>query len=116
MASTELRRGDVWLVALRASRPGEPGKHRPAVLVSSDRVLAGLPDEPVVVVPLSRSLPPSAHRPEVGAGQGVERPSRAICGAVRGLARSRLLRHLGSLTPVTLAEVDRTLALVLGLD
>ena len=104
-------------MALGAARRGEPGKHRPAVVVSSDRMLAGLPDEPVVVVPLSSSAAASALRPGVsGAGQGVERPSRALCGAVRGLARARLLRKLGTLEPDALAEVDRALALVLGLD
>jgi mRNA interferase MazF len=117
MASTDLRRGEVWLVALGASRRGEPGKTRPAILVSADRILAGLADEPVVVVPLSSSAPGSALRPDISdAEEGVERPSRALCGAVRGLARARLLRRLGAVTPGTLAEVDRALALVLALD
>ncbi|MGF2943794.1 type II toxin-antitoxin system PemK/MazF family toxin, partial [Mycobacterium sp. Lab-001] len=38
----EPRRGDVWLVALGAARAGEPGKHRPAVIVSVDEILAGV--------------------------------------------------------------------------
>jgi mRNA interferase MazF len=106
----------VWLAALGAARPGEPGKHRPTIVVSSDHIIAGTTSEPIVVVPLSSSFPPSALRPEIVGVEGVERPSRAICGAVRGLARSRLLRRLGELTPTTLAEVERALALVLGLN
>ena len=81
---------------------------------SADQLVTGSPSELVVVVPLSSSVPSSALRPEV-VGESVERPSRAVCGAVRGVARSRLLRNLGTLSPVKLAEVDRALALVLSL-
>ena len=116
MTSTDLpRRGDVWLVAFGAARRGEPGKNRPAIVVSADDVLAGSNEEPVGVVPLSSSLGESALRPPVAASAGVDLDSRAICGAMQGLARSRLLRRLGRLAPETLADVDRALALVLGL-
>jgi mRNA interferase MazF len=113
--STEPRRGEVWLAALGSARPGEPGKHRPAVVISADRILAGTKGEPIVVVPLSSTMPPSVLRPEIKGVEGLERPSRAVCGAVRGLARSRLLQRLGALPPAALAEIERTLALVLGL-
>jgi mRNA interferase MazF len=116
MASTEPRRGEVWLTAFGASRPGEPGKNRPAIIVSDDQLIAGSPIEPIVVVPLSSSVPPSALRPEVADVEGVERPSRAICGAVRGVAPSRLLRKLGVVRPATLCEVEQALTLVLGLE
>jgi mRNA interferase MazF len=114
--TTEPRRGEVWLVALGAARSGEPGKHRPAIVVSAGRGIAGTPRELIVVVPLSSSLPPSALRPEIPEIDGVDRRSRAICRAVRGVARSRLLQRLGALTPATLAEVDRALALILELQ
>jgi mRNA interferase MazF len=114
--STEPRRGEVWLTSFGAARPGEPGKHRPAIVVSADRIIVGLPQEPIVVVPLSSSLPPSPLRPEVSDVEVVERPSCAVCGAVRGMARSRLLRRLGTVTPATLADVERVLALILVLD
>jgi mRNA interferase MazF len=113
--STEPHRGEVWLVSFGASRLGEPGKNRPAIVVSADRIIAGMLQEPIVVVPLSSSAPPSALRPEVTDVEGVNRPSRAVCGAVRGVARSRLLRRLGALTPETLAQVERALDLVLDL-
>lgn len=113
---SEPRRGEVWLAALGATRPGEPGKHRPTIVVSADRIIAGTKGEPIVVVPLSSTVPPSALRPEITGVEGLERPSRAVCGAVRGLARSRLLLRLAVLPPAAFAEIERTLALVLGLD
>lgn len=68
------------------------------------------------MVPLSSSVPRSALRPEIDDVKGVDRPSRAVCGAVRGVARSRLLRRLGAIEPETLTKVERALALVLGLE
>jgi mRNA interferase MazF len=116
MASTEPRRGEVWLTSFGAARPGEPGKNRPAIVVSADRLSAGTVADLTVVVPLSSSIAPSPVRPAVGDIEGVEHQSRAVCRAVRGMARSRLLRRLGTATPETLAEVERALALILGLD
>lgn len=116
MAATEPRRGEVWLTSLGAARAGEPGKNRPAIVVSADRLVTGSAGEPIVVVPVSSTLPGSALRPEVSDVEGVERPSRAICGAIRGVARSRLIRRLGALTPATLSDVEYALALTLDLD
>jgi mRNA interferase MazF len=118
MASTEARpsRGEVWLVAFGAARRGEPDRSRPAIIVSADHLSQGAVTDLVAVVPLSSTLTPSALRPEVDAASGIDRPSRAICRAVRGVAVSRVLRRLGALESGTLAQVDRTLALVLALD
>jgi mRNA interferase MazF len=113
---SEPRRGEVWLVSFGAGRDGEPGKNRPAVVVSVDELNTGAPDELVVVVPLSSSRAPSALRPEVPAGDGVDRPSRAICRGIRSVARSRLLHRLTTLDAGTLGEVDRALELILGVS
>ncbi len=115
MASTEPRRGEVWLTSFGAARPGEPGKNRPAIVVSADLLSVGSVADLIVVVPLSSSREPSPMRPEIMDIEGVDRPSRAICRAVRGMARGRLLRRLGALTPETLAEIERALELTLGL-
>jgi len=116
MASTEPRRGDVWLVALGAGRDGEPAKSRPAVVVSVDELNtdAGSSDL-IVVVPLSSSRAQSPLRPEVPPGDGIDRRSRAICRAVRSVSRARLLRRLGTLGTEPLAEIESALSLILGL-
>lgn len=117
MASTEaVRRGDVWLVALGAGRAGEPGKTRPAVVVSVDELNSGEVGGLVVVVPLSSSQAPSALRVEVGPSAGIDRPSRAICRAVRAVIASRLVRRIGRVDSAALNDIESTLALVLGLD
>lgn len=114
MESTSPRRGDIWLAALGAARRGEPGKHRPVIVISVDRFLVGIDHELIVTVPLSSSLPPSAMRPEVGPEVGINRPSVVLPRGIRGVARSRLLRKLGAVDEGKLAEIERTLGLVLG--
>jgi mRNA interferase MazF len=117
MTSTEApRRGEVWLVSLGAARRGEPGKHRPAAVVSVDDLLTDADHELVVVVPISVSRPSSAIRPRISPSEGVESESVAIPRAVRAVARRRLLRRLGALSPETLTAVEHSLATVLGLD
>jgi mRNA interferase MazF len=114
--SPEPRRGELWLVALGTARPGEPGKHRPAVIVSVDEILAGVGDELVVVVPVSSSRSSTPLRPVVSAEEGVDTPSVAVCRSVRAVARTRLLERLGALAPETMRHVERGLAMILGIE
>jgi mRNA interferase MazF len=116
MASSEPRRGEIWLVALGAARRGEPGKNRPALVVSADEISAGVEDELIVVVPLSSSRARSPLRPEVSPDEGVDSPSVALCRGVRAVARTRLLRRIGRAKPETLSAVERALGLVLGIE
>lgn len=115
-ALSEPRRGDLWLVALGAGRAGEPGKHRPAVVVSVDDLLTGIDDELIIVVPVSSSLAHTPLRPHVSPGEGVDTESVALCRGVRAVARSRLLERLGTLLPDTTQEIERGLGLILGIQ
>lgn len=116
MASTEPRRGEIWLTSLGAGRRGEPAKNRPAIVVSVDEIATGVEDELIVVVPLSSSRAASPLRPTVSPGAGIERDSVAVCRAIRAVTRKRLLRRLGKVEADTLDEVERALAIILGID
>lgn len=117
MASPEApHRGDIWLVALGAGRHGEPAKTRPAVVVSVDELHADSPRDLIVVVPLSSSLAPSDLRVEIDSSGGLDRPSRAVCRAVRAVVRSRLQRYVGAASDVEMDRVEATLAMILELD
>jgi mRNA interferase MazF len=116
MASTDPRRGEIWLVSLGAARKREPGKNRPAIVVSVDEISVGLEDELIVVVPLSSSRAPSPLRPEVSPDEGIERASVAVCRGVRSVARKRLLKSVGRAKPDTLREVEQALGVILGID
>ncbi|HET7054160.1 MAG TPA: type II toxin-antitoxin system PemK/MazF family toxin [Solirubrobacterales bacterium] len=114
--STEPLRGEIWLASLGAARRGEPGKNRPVMVLSDEELLIGDPGELVVVVPLSSSVAPSRLRPPIDPSSGIDNDSAAVCRAVRGIARSRLLRRLGEASADTLADVEAALATVLGLE
>jgi mRNA interferase MazF len=118
MASTDIlpKRGDVWLVSLGAARPGEPGKNRPAVIVSSSSLVRESPTTLITVVPLTTSRTPSPTVPVVPAGNGVATESRAACDAVRSLSKARLLERYGHLDPQTMKTIEQSLALVLELN
>ncbi len=116
MASTDPHRGEIWLVSFGAAKRGEPGKNRPAIVVSVDEILSGLDEELVVVVPLSSSRAPSMLRPVVSPGEGIDQASVAICRGIRAVARSRLLRPIGRATPETLVQTAGALATILGIE
>lgn len=115
MESTSPRRSEIWLVAFGAARKGEPGKNRPAIVVSANELLSGADDELIVVVPLSSSLESSRLRPEVLPDEGIDGRSAAICRGIRAVARPRLLRPIGEAKPETVAEVETALATILGI-
>jgi mRNA interferase MazF len=114
-ASPKPRRGELWLVALGAARTGEPGKHRPAVIVSVDELLTGIDDELVAVVPVSSSRVGTPLRPDVSPAEGVDTASVAVCRSIRAVARASLVEPLGTLTPDTMRQIERALALILGI-
>jgi len=115
-ALPEPRRGELWLVALGAARAGEPGKHRPGVIVAVDEILAGIDEELIVVVPVSSSRPGGPLRPQVSPAEGVDSASVAVCRGVRAVTRTRLLKQLGTLAPDTMRDIERALALILGIN
>lgn len=115
MESTDLpKRGEIWLTAFGAARRGEPGKTRPAVVLSANELLIGSADELIIVVPFSSSVTPSILRPPIGPETGIDNPSAAICRAIRGVARSRLLRRIGEVGDEKMAEIERAVGLVLA--
>ncbi|MBK5233359.1 MAG: type II toxin-antitoxin system PemK/MazF family toxin [Thermoleophilia bacterium] len=116
MDSTEPSRGEIWLTSLGASRPGEPGKNRPAVILSVDDLFTGSDEDLVVVVPLSSSAAVTPLRPVVTPDEGVEEQSVAVCRAVRAVARRRLIRRIGVTGRGTIGEIEHSLTLILGLD
>jgi mRNA-degrading endonuclease toxin of MazEF toxin-antitoxin module len=72
----------------------------------------------VQIVPLT-SLPDRSLRPyealvDSGAS-GVERPSRAVANQLRTVAKHRLVKGMGMLTPEELEAVERAVLVQLGI-
>jgi mRNA interferase MazF len=107
----------VWLVRFGAAEPGEPGKNRPAIVVSIDSLSTNSERDLFIVVPTSATAESSWIRPPVAPAEaGVDRASVALPAAIRAVSRARLLRYLGGVEADTLRAVEQALALVLGLD
>lgn len=105
----------MWLVALGAGRTEEPAKHRPAVVVSVDELLAGVDDELVVIVPVSSFRARTPLRPTISPAEGVDADSVAVCRGIRAVARARMVQRLGAVMPDTMGEIEGALADILGL-
>jgi len=85
-------------------------------VLSVDDVVAGVEHELYVVVPVSSSRAPSALRPRVSPGEGIDGESAAICRGLRAVSRSRLLRPIGQVPSDTMREIERAVAMILGID
>lgn len=116
MTSTDApKRGEIWLTSFGAARRGEPGKTRPAVVLTPSELSIGSDFEQIVVIPLSASVSPSPLRPLVSTASGLDLESRAVPRAIRGVARSRMIERIGSASDDEMDSIGSVLAIVLGL-
>lgn len=114
-----MKRGEVWQVEL-PPLPFEQGHEqkgeRPAVILTPENVsnLNGM----VVVVPFTSTLKAQDYagtvRVDKSPGNGLENDSVALCLQVRALGKKRILARLGDLSPADLAEVVRTVGIMIG--
>lgn len=115
-----MRRGDVYVADLEPVRGSEANKTRPVVVVSNDaynRTVERLGRGVVAVIPLTsntgRPLPFQPLLPAGTAGLSVDSKSQPE--QVRGVAVERLRRHVGTVPPDVMADLDRALRLHLAL-
>jgi mRNA interferase MazF len=112
-----VRRGEVYDARLDPTESAEQAGSRPVVIVSRDAINASSPV--VIIVPCTtyrpgRRLYPShvlLHAPD----GGLDVDSVALGEQVRVLAKSRLGRHHGLLSPQSVAQLDRALLIALDL-
>jgi mRNA interferase MazF len=106
-------RGHIWLVALDPTVANEQRGTRPCIVVSGNRFNA-LPIRLAIVVPLTsrqRGLP---HHISVADDGGLERPSWAMCEAVRAVSLERFGRMISTATDETLSAISDQLLLWLA--
>jgi len=111
-----LNSGDVVGLDLGVPAGREAGLHRPAVVVTAQRVLDGGPAV-IHVVPLTSTL--RGYRSEVllesDRGSGLDRPSAAQCQHIRSVSVTRLARVRGNVGSAALAQIRETLGYLLGI-
>lgn len=110
-----LVRGDVWEAEFDPVRGREQAGRRPAVIVSANRLQQGT-SQLAYVAPLTRTDRGNPwHVPVDPPEGGLTARSFVMCDQVRIFAVERLLRRRGSVTGVTLAEVEYYLRILLDL-
>lgn len=108
--------GDIVELDLGTPAGNEAGLHRPAIVITAARVLAGGPNV-VQVVPLTRTIRSSGAEVviEPDVGNRLTAPSSAQCQHMRSVATARIHRQIGNVGPVVLSELRETLAVLLDL-
>jgi len=111
-----MTRGDILQVRLDPTEGREIRKTRPAVVVSNNSACRF--DSVIQIVPITR-LPERKLRPYEclvsSDSSGLSKPSRAVANQIRTVARHRLGSQLGRLTSDELRNLDRAVAIQLGL-
>jgi mRNA-degrading endonuclease toxin of MazEF toxin-antitoxin module len=102
-----ISRGEIW----DADIPGV-GRH-PVVIAARDSAIPVL--RSVVCVLVTSSFHGHVAEVEVGAEEGLDRPSAANCDNLFTLPKTVLTQRRGALGPTKLAELDRALTVALGL-
>lgn len=112
-----LTRGDVVRVRLDPGEGREIRKSRPAVILSNNAACRF--DSVIQIVPIT-ALPNRPFRPYEARidsdTSGLAKPSRAVANQIRTIARHRITKRLGRLSPTELEDVDRSVAIQIGLQ
>jgi len=115
MTMTNPSRGEIWLADLDPTRGHEQTGRRPVLVVSEDLFNRG-PAELVIILPLTsvhRGVP--SHVPISPPEGGLKTGSVILCEAIRSIARERLVKKWGSVSPSTMAAVEDRIRILLGL-
>ena len=102
-----MKRGEIWLVNLDPTIGSEIKKTRPAVIISSD-LIGILPLK--VIVPFTDwkdryASAPWMVRIDPDDNNGLSKPSVADGLQVRSVSQQRLVKSLGMLTPLQVAQI-----------
>jgi len=111
----KMQRGEIWLVNLDPTMGSEIRKTRPAVIVSSD-LIGILPLK--VIVPLTEWKERYANAPwmvriECDAQNGLSKTSAADGLQVRSVSHQRLVKKIGLLTNIQVAQIVQAVLNVL---
>ncbi len=115
MSTTNPARGEVWMVDFDPTKGHEQAGRRPALVVSVDTFNSS-PAGLVIVLPITSKAKGIRSHVEVTPQEaGLPVKSFIKCEDVRSVAKERLFRRRGSVSPPTLAAVEYRLRILLGL-
>ncbi len=112
---SEPLRGEIWLVDLNPTRGREPFGRRPALIVSIDLFNQG-PADLVVTLPITSKEKGIPFHLKIEVNEsGLSKKSFIKCEDIRSIAKERLLKRVGKISPKTLTDVEDRLRILLNL-
>ena len=110
-----MKRGEIYRADLDPVVGSEQGGVRPVVIIQNDTGNLHSPTGIVAAITTRRKKPGlPIHVPISAEESGLKQDSVVLTEQVRTLEKSRLSRHLGTLTPEAMKRLDRALGLSLG--
>ena len=113
----KIRRGDMFYVALPDGIGSEQDGFRPALVIQNN--IGNKHSQTVIVAIITSRINSKAKLPThcyIRAQQGLGRDSMVMLEQIRTVATERLHTYLGVLDSNAMAEVDRALAVSVGLN
>jgi mRNA interferase MazF len=110
------RRGDVFVVSFDPTLGAEIQKTRPALILQND--IANRFSPITIVAAITSRFDSKLYPTDIlirAPEAGLERDSVVLLNQIRSIDRQRLIRRLGRVTAETMRQVDRALAISVGL-
>ena len=105
---------ELWLTDFGDPYPGEPARHRPALVIGPPHTFG--PAFPfTIVVPLTTAYRGISLHVEIEptVGTGLDHTSFVQCELIRSINRKRLVRRVGAIAPDTSHQVKRVIRALL---
>ena len=103
----DIARGEVWQYAFSA-----PDKRRPVLIISRQSVIGLL--QTVMVAPITSTIRGAPSEVIIGTDEGLKHDSAVNLDHVQTVEQSRLVRRMGQVSPATMRDVCRAMAIALG--
>jgi mRNA interferase MazF len=111
-----VNRGDIYLADLNPVRGSQQAGTRPVLIYKHSWLLKR--SRTVIIIPFTTNLKmqnlPSCLLIKSGEGD-LQRNSVALCHQIRALDKSGLIKHLGSLPPQIMSQLDEVVLFTLGI-
>ena len=113
----QIKRGDLFWVNLDPTKGSEQAGRRPVLVIQNDignEFAATVIVAPLTTRPFTKSYPTNVAIP--GGIAGIKEDSTVLLSQIRTIDKVRLEKKIGHLSPGYLSEVNRAIAISLGLS
>ena len=117
MQKKNIKRGDIYYANLNPVTGSEQGSYRPVLVVQNNTGNSNSPT--IVIVPITGNLQKTllpTHVMIPGSSCGMDKDSLVLVEQIRTIDRSRLANYIGSIKHDIQFQIDKALAICVGLE